>query len=95
LDEFSGFGLSPRLASTTKDAVGGIPPLVVRHGPAQPGAPVEITADVVSTSIAPRAVTADGLRAVIGGGAAITFQGRSIGMTGSVAATQQTTTETD
>jgi hypothetical protein len=92
--EFSGFALSPRPASAAKDAAGAIPPLVVHQGPAQPGAPAGITAGPVSASIAHSAVTADGLRAVIGGGTAITFQGRSIGVTGSVAATPQATTET-
>jgi hypothetical protein len=81
-------------ASTTKAAGSTIPPLVVRRGPAQPDAPVQITGGIGSTSIAQHAVAAGGLRAVIGGGAAVAFQGRSIGVTGSMAAFPSATTRT-
>ena len=82
----SGFGSSPSLARTTTGAASTIPPIVARRGPAQPDAPAEVTVGLVSTSAARRAVAADGLRTVIGGGTAITFQGRSIGVTGSAPA---------
>jgi hypothetical protein len=82
-------------ASTTTPAVSAIPSLVVHQGPAQPGAPVQITGGKVSGSIAQRAVTAGGLRAVIGGGAAVTFHGRGIGVTGGVAAIPSAATKTN
>jgi hypothetical protein len=95
ISESPGFGLAlpPAATSATRAAGASIPAMVFQPGPRQPDAPVEITAgSMLNTSAARGAVTAAGLRAVIGRDFTVTFHGRPIGATGSVAANHNATT---
>jgi hypothetical protein len=91
---FTGFGVSPivGLGSSLNIGANAIPPLVVPVGPRQPDPPLEVTSSGIDASIGEAAVQAGGLKAVIGGGTNVTFQGRSIGVNSSFQLNQALTT---
>jgi hypothetical protein len=65
-----------------------VPNMVVPLGPPQPDPPLEILSVGVDLVSAQDAVAGGSLKAVIPANTAVTFQGRSIGVTGSTAAGQ-------
>jgi hypothetical protein len=86
IDRCTGFGLNPAAyTSVTNLATGGIPSLVVPLGPPQPDPGLQVAATGIDATIAGAAVNSGALRAVIGGGTNIAFQGRSVGVNSSVA----------
>jgi Neuraminidase-like domain/Salmonella virulence plasmid 28.1kDa A protein len=97
INRYNGFGLTAiaSLGSLGDIAANAIPSLVVPFGPPQPDPPLEVSASGIDASIAGGAVSSGALRAVIGGGTNITFQGRSIGVNGSVALGQAANADGD
>lgn len=86
LGGFNGYGMTAAQIGALGTQVS-IPPIVVATGPAQPDPPNEVVTQSVDGAVAQRAVDSGQFRAVIGGGSRVVFGDRSIGVTGSTAAT--------
>jgi len=83
---YNGYGLTG-ITLNKLATQGPIPRLVVAGGPPQPDPPDEVITQSVDGAVAQRAVDSGQFRAVIGGSAPVVFGERSIGVTGSTAAT--------
>lgn len=89
---YDGFGLgNTQFRDPSADGISyqvSVPNMVVPVGPPQPDPPVEILSAGVDPASAQDAVAGGSLKAVIPANTAVTFQGRSIGVTGSTEAKQ-------
>lgn len=86
LDHFGGFGVDQVAPAGILDRAKSIPPIHGPFKPVPPSDPVEATQGLADPAEAQRMVAgSDQMRAVIGAGDMVSFDGRVIGATGSVA----------
>lgn len=93
---YEGFGLSYSYSAnvdTVSLGANAIRPLVVATGPPQPDPSLQVTTTGIDSTLAAAAVSSGTLRAVIGGGTNVAFQGRIIGVNSSSVAAQAPATE--